>query len=770
MATVKWVGSTSDDSRVPGNWSTGAVPVTNDDVVFDGASDGNNHCAIKSAVFPEDGGDLNSITISKDFTKQLTTGLNTEVNLEGVLSIDKTACIKPAHTLTFDFNAAPSTTVYDDSGVSYPKKPFVVFGVSMTASAFDNDTARANTTFDFGTQDFTMIDGVYPNITGTGTLYAKSIYSDTSRSLHNTYGSVEMLAINGIAVVTQKSDIYDYDKEFTFEGALTAIGNTFNFGHTTARFKATGAANVLPVNGERNGNSYGNDTAKTFYAQYEKIIIDTPDNTSHYWKINAGKTLECNELVINDGGRLYGPATETRAATIKSVKRPTIQGDWNFRQVADGVYDSINDFSNTSVFEGGTGRQTLTDNAILYGQGMDQVGLLSLGSAGDVLAVNSGATGIEWSSTGGTNIELDELSDVTITSPTDLQVLIYEGTEWVNGFPEVKMIQVRNDEGITIPAGAPLYSRGEIGGSNRILVGIADANDSAKMPCIGIAYAEMNTTSTKDNYAVVSGVFNASLDGGFSGLSEGDIVYVKNWTGTPTSASDVLTTTRPTGGSEEVQNVGIILKTNGTIIQGLLVSAIGRSNDIPNATITTNSADADYVYIDDGNVWKKITPANLGIGGGSDTNTFVIVGEESDDYISASATAGNANGFQFSYGNGAQNTTKSSSGLDFGVMIPVACTLSRLDFTFGNIGNEDNTNNQTITVFKNATATTTTVTFNCNGSGGSAFTKSFSSLSGSGLSYSAGDRFNLRTTGLSGFSSAGTQIGPARMTAYFTVA
>ena len=54
-----------------------------------------------------------------------------------------------------------------------------------------------------------------------------------------------------------------------------------------------------------------------------------------------------------------------------------------------------------------------------------------------------------------------------------------------------------------------------------------------------------------------------------------------------------------------------------TIIQGLLVSAIGRSNDIPNATITTNSADADYVYIDDGNSWKKITPTNLGIGGGS---------------------------------------------------------------------------------------------------------------------------------------------------------
>ena len=52
---------------------------------------------------------------------------------------------------------------------------------------------------------------------------------------------------------------------------------------------------------------------------------------------------------------------------------------------------------------------------------------------------------------------------------------------------EKSKIQVRNDEGSTIPAGAPLYSKGEIGGSDRILVGICVSSDPAKMPCIGIA-------------------------------------------------------------------------------------------------------------------------------------------------------------------------------------------------------------------------------------------------------------------------------------------
>ena len=155
-------------------------------------------------------------------------------------------------------------------------------------------------------------------------------------------------------------------------------------------------------------------------------------------------------------------------------------------------------------------------------------------------------------------------------------------------------------------------------------------------------------------------------------------------------------------------------------------------------------------------------------GGGSDTNTFVIVGEESDQYVSSEAGAGNANGFFISYGNGGRNITNSSSGLDHGVVLPVACTLSRVDFNFGNVGSETNSSNQTITVFKNESASTTTMTYNASGTGGNVFQKSFASLSGNGTSYSAGDRFNVRATGMNGYTN--TQVGPVRMTAYFTVA
>ena len=144
---------------------------------------------------------------------------------------------------------------------------------------------------------------------------------------------------------------------------------------------------------------------------------------------------------------------------------------------------------------------------------------------------------------------------------------------------------------------------------------------------------------------------------------------------------------------------------------------------------------------------------------------FVIFGEESDFYVSSSATAGNANGFFMAYGNGVHNTTRSSSGSDFGFPIPKDCTLVGIHMTFGNNGSETNSSNQTITVFKNEAASTTTFQYNASGTGGNVFQKSFTSFSGTGTSFSAGDTFNLRATGLSGFTN--TQVGPVRVAVTF---
>lgn len=237
---------------------------------------------------------------------------------------------------------------------------------------------------------------------------------------------------------------------------------------------------------------------------------------------------------------------------------------------------------------------------------------------------------------------LNDLSDVTITNPETLQGLVYNGAEWVNGFTELQTIEVRNDEGATIPLGAPLYSKGEIGGSNRILVGIADADDPLKMPVIGIAKAEMNTTTTQDNYGIVSGVFNENI-GGFTGLVVGDILYV--------DTAGQLTQTRPTASGTSVQNIGIVLKTTGTICQGLLVSAIGRTNDVPNTIDITGAirggtigvkneydlpltdGSNGYVITTDGaGQWYYLNPINI-----PQKESLIVAGSDESTVLSVSS-------------------------------------------------------------------------------------------------------------------------------------
>lgn len=125
---------------------------------------------------------------------------------------------------------------------------------------------------------------------------------------------------------------------------------------------------------------------------------------------------------------------------------------------------------------------------------------------------------------------------------------------------------VRNETGVTIAQGTPLAIVGYA--SSRPLVAPADADDATKMPCIGLAAEQITNNS---NGAVVATGISVGYD--TSSFTAGDVLYIGTTPGT-------LTTTKPTGESSLIQNIGkvTLVASNGRI----LVMGPGRSNAVSN--------------------------------------------------------------------------------------------------------------------------------------------------------------------------------------------
>lgn len=124
-----------------------------------------------------------------------------------------------------------------------------------------------------------------------------------------------------------------------------------------------------------------------------------------------------------------------------------------------------------------------------------------------------------------------------------------------------------NNSGASISIGTPVYQTGTSG--NNITIAPADADDSAKMPAIGLTASTIANGS--DGTVVIMGVVNG-LD--TSTFTAGDVLYVGTTAGT-------LTTSPPTGESGLIQNFGRVLKVNASS-GSIAVMGAGRANAVAN--------------------------------------------------------------------------------------------------------------------------------------------------------------------------------------------
>jgi len=129
-------------------------------------------------------------------------------------------------------------------------------------------------------------------------------------------------------------------------------------------------------------------------------------------------------------------------------------------------------------------------------------------------------------------------------------------------------IQFKAKAGEALTKGDPVYISSYDTVGNTPIVAIADSNDSAKMPCFGLANESvlLNASVNVVTFGTLSGLNT-------SGFGLGDTLYISN-TGT-------LTNSKPTGESSLIQNIGKVQRVDNAA-GSIKVGGAGRTNDVPN--------------------------------------------------------------------------------------------------------------------------------------------------------------------------------------------
>ena len=199
------------------------------------------------------------------------------------------------------------------------------------------------------------------------------------------------------------------------------------------------------------------------------------------------------------------------------------------------------------------------------------------------------------------------------------------GTSWidqstlVSGSAERVSILVKNGEGTALVKGDPVYIIGSVGASARLEVGLCDASDPSKMPCVGLL--EQDLLNNGEGTAVTAGklrnLITTPIDG--QPTTENDTIYVK----AGGSSGLALTTTKPTGSTNLIQNVGQVGRVSASSDGNFVVSAIMRTNDVPNLP-------TGKIWVGDGNttvstvVHLDETNGRMGVGTASPSGSLHI--------------------------------------------------------------------------------------------------------------------------------------------------
>jgi hypothetical protein len=231
------------------------------------------------------------------------------------------------------------------------------------------------------------------------------------------------------------------------------------------------------------------------------------------------------------------------------------------------------------------------DGGILSNVTLQQVTDTSNSTSNTVLFTNT-HTAFTTDLTSNVGVKLGQLSNVIITDPNDHKSLLYIDGNWIDDYIDFTSIEVKAGEALS--KGDVVYIHDGSGDTPEVRK--ADSSSASTMPAIGIVM-DGNIAQNENGHVVTFGTFGMTFDANFQ---KGEILYVSNTT------PGELMNTIPFNNTDKIQNVGIVVKSGDKI----LVTGVGRSNDIPNAEEVY--AQPSYVYVNSsGNELKKILASNL---------------------------------------------------------------------------------------------------------------------------------------------------------------
>jgi uncharacterized Zn finger protein len=429
------------------------------------------------------------------------------------------------------------------------------------------------------------------NLHVVGNVYVSDDLTVATDALHVEVSTQSV----GVGTLTPDAKLHVVGNVYT-SGDLTVDTDTF---HVDATNHSVGIETMNPdANLHVVGNVYVSDD----------LTVD--ENTFHVDSVNHSVGIETKSPnanlhvvgnVYTSGDLTVDTDTFHVDATKHSIGIETKTPDANLHVVGN-VYVSDDFTVDIDTFHvdaeyNSVGVGTVSPSANLHVEGNAYVS--STVDIDGTLRLNNPTTALTTDLTSNVDIKVDQLYNVNLDAPVADQLLVYDGTDWVNEYPIHTYIKIRNDLPSTnINTGDAVYVRGTHN-ANILNVGLAQSNSPSTMPCIGLSNQTLTPGQTGTAVA-----YGKALSVVTDTFLAGETVYVSN------TVPGGLSNVKPYN-NDLIQNVGVVTKvhqSNG----GVFVTGIGRANDIPNAPIVADETDINYVYVNNvNNDLKKIEPANL---------------------------------------------------------------------------------------------------------------------------------------------------------------